>query len=208
MQARVLFLKGNLSSDDLNIDNIEIEIKNVNTQKNSNVIVSNGSYVAAITLDDNDDVVVSIKKNGYAFKSKYISSSDTAYNSPKNLDFVMESIEVGKSFQMESVYFETDSYLINSITKEILHEFSEYLQLNNNLIIEINGFTDNIGNSIDNQILSENRAKSVRDLLLLNGIDAKKLSFNGYGEAHPVSNNNTKYGRKMNRRTEFKVISK
>lgn len=206
--ARVLFLKGNLSSDDLNIDNIEIEIKNVNTQKNSNVIVSNGSYVAAITLDDNDDVVVSIKKNGYAFKSKYISSSDTAYNSPKNLDFVMESIEVGKSFQMESVYFETDSYLINSITKEILHEFSEYLQLNNNLIIEINGFTDNIGNSIDNQILSENRAKSVRDLLLLNGIDAKKLSFNGYGESYPVSNNNTKSGRKMNRRTEFKVISK
>mgnify|MGYP001341611065 CR=1 FL=1 len=92
-------------------------------------------------------------------------------------------------------------------TKEILIEFAKYLKINKNLVIEINGFTDNVGEKVDNQLLSENRSKAVRDLILSEGISEKRVFYNGFGESFPLSSNDTEKGRAMNRRTEFKIIS-
>ena len=63
-----------------------------------------------------------------------------------------------------------------------MSEFSEYLDINSNLIIEIQGFTDNAGSSIDNQLLSEKRANSVLKYLLQLGVDKQRLSSVVYGE--------------------------
>ena len=90
----------------------------------------------------------------------------------------------------------------------MLIEFSRYLEINHTLVIEINGFTDNIGKEKDNQLLSEKRAKVVRDLILMNGISEDRVSYNGFGESSPLSNNDTEKGRSRNRRTEFRIISK
>ena len=87
-----------------------------------------------------------------------------------------------------------------------MKEFAKYLELNT-LIIEINGFTDNIGEKKDNQLLSENRAKTVRDLVVMQGISENRVFYNGYGESFPVSSNDTEIGRGKNRRTEFRIIS-
>ena len=87
-------------------------------------------------------------------------------------------------------------------------EFAKYLKQNKDLIIEINGFTDNIGNKLDNQLLSENRARAVCSLILAQGISASRVSYNGFGENNPVSSNDTEKGRSDNRRTEFKIISR
>jgi outer membrane protein OmpA-like peptidoglycan-associated protein len=78
--------------------------------------------------------------------------------------------------------------------------------LNKTLVIEINGFTDNIGADNDNIFLSENRAKAVYDLIATSGIFASRLSYNGYGEQFPKADNDTEKGRANNRRTEFKII--
>ena len=86
-------------------------------------------------------------------------------------------------------------------------EFAKYLEVNNTLIIEINGFTDNIGDKADNQLLSENRAKAVRNIVLTQGISGERVSYNGFGESFPISSNDTEKGRGKNRRTEFKIIS-
>jgi outer membrane protein OmpA-like peptidoglycan-associated protein len=88
----------------------------------------------------------------------------------------------------------------------VIFEFTAYLKLNNNMKIEINGFTDNIGESIVNQILSENRAKVVYELLIANGLDKERLSYNGYGEQFPRVNNTSISNRAQNRRTEFRII--
>ena len=125
---------------------------------------------------------------------------------PKDLNIELESLEDGKSFTLSNIYFKTNSYQINSIIKEVLIEFSNYLKVNNTLVIEINGFTDNIGDKMDNQLLSKNRAKVVRDLVLSEGIDEKRVLFNGYGEEFPVADNISESGRAINRRTEFRII--
>ena len=205
---RVLFLKGDILGDNINLDNVKLEIKNINTKEKSIISLSSGSYVVAIPVDDDDDVILTIKEEGIAFKSKFISSADTAFTSPKQLSFNLESLEEGSSFKVENIYFDTDSYYINEITKEVLIEFSDFLKLNNKLIIEINGYTDNIGDMLSNEILSKNRAAAVVEIILSQGVERSRVSFNGYGEKKPIADNMSKKGRSKNRRTEFRVLSK
>ena len=184
-----------------------LEIKNVTTQEITTIRVDSGTYVASVTLASGDDVLVTVKKKGLAFISTYISSHDTLFSSPSELDIDMQSLEEGKSFNIDNIYFDNDSYELKYAAKEVVIEFSKYLQINKDLIIEINGFTDDIGDESYNQLLSENRAKAVTDLILMQGVSQQRVFYNGFGESFPVFTNETEKGRGKNRRTEFKVIS-
>ncbi len=206
---RVLFLKGDIYDEQGEIINdIEIEIKNLKTQEIKKIKVNGGNYAAALTLSQYDDVLITIKKKGYAFNSRYISCNDTSFNSPKKLDFEIKNIEEGESFVLDNIYFDLDSYSINEITKKIVFEFAEYLKLNSDLIISIDGYTDDIGEIDYNLKLSENRALAVYNELIKNGIPASRLSYKGYGESKPKNANLNDEQRKINRRTEFFVKKK
>ena len=206
---RVLFLKGDLLDENGQVLNdVELEIKNIKTKEITTIKVDAGTYVSSLTLDEKDDVLITVKKEGFAFNSTYISANDTVFKSPSSLDISMQTLDEGKSFAIEDIYFNNNSYDLKDITKEVLVEFAKYLEINNSLVIEINGFTDNIGDASDNQILSENRSKAVRDLILLQGISESRISYKGFGESSPKSNNNTEKGRAQNRRTEFRIIKK
>jgi outer membrane protein OmpA-like peptidoglycan-associated protein len=69
--------------------------------------------------------------------------------------------------------------------------------------IEIRGHTDNVGNDDANLSLSENRAKSVVNYLIENGITGDRLTSKGFGESQPVTTNETAEGKQQNRRVEF-----
>ncbi|HQP02236.1 MAG TPA: OmpA family protein, partial [Bacteroidia bacterium] len=60
----------------------------------------------------------------------------------------------------------------------------------------------------DNLLLSKNRAKAVYDYLITLGIEATRLSHNGFGQTKPVAPNTTEKGKSLNRRTEFVVLKK
>ena len=204
---RVLFLKGELMDENGQVlEDVELEIKNINTNEVTTVKVEAGTYVSSLTLAKNDDVLITVKKEGFAFHSTYVSAEDTAFASPSALNIELESLEEGKSFTIENIYFEHNSYQINPVARQVLMEFATYLKLNKTLVIEINGFTDNIGTANDNLLLSENRAKAVYDLITASGVSASGLSYNGYGEQFPKADNATEKGRANNRRTEFKII--
>ena len=80
-------------------------------------------YSAAVTLSDDDDVLVTVKRKGYAFNSQYVSSKDTSFSSPSRIDLELKNIEEGKSFLLNNIYFDIDSYDINSVSNEIISEF-------------------------------------------------------------------------------------
>jgi outer membrane protein OmpA-like peptidoglycan-associated protein len=63
-----------------------------------------------------------------------------------------------------------------------------------------------VGDDKSNQLLSENRAKSVYEYLTTNGIVAERLTYKGFGETVPIATNDTEAGRAENRRTEFMVL--
>jgi len=205
---RVLFLNGEVMSEDGSIvDDVSIEIKNLETNEVEVVKVNKGKYVTSLVLSKDDNVLITIKKKGFNFSSKFISSKDSSFNSPSCLNFDLQKLEKDKSFIIDNIYFDNNSYEIKELSASVLSEFSEYLDINSNLIIEIQGFTDNAGSSIHNQLLSEKRANSVLKYLLELGIDKTRLSSAGYGEENPKYSNDSEVGRSKNRRTELKVLS-
>lgn len=72
----------------------------------------------------------------------------------------------------------------------------------------INGYTDNVGPDDVNKSLSERRATNAKQLLQNDGINASRMSTNGYGSANPVMDNTTDEGRQANRRVEFLLYRK
>jgi outer membrane protein OmpA-like peptidoglycan-associated protein len=73
-------------------------------------------------------------------------------------------------------------------------------------VIEIGGHTDNTGDAASNLQLSQQRADSVRDYLVRQGVDSSVLTAKGYGDARPVASNDTEEGKFRNRRIEFNVV--
>lgn len=206
---KVLFLKGNLTDNEGNLlEDVELELQNIRTNKKQEIFVEKGSYVTSFTLEDDDDVLLTIKKDGFAFNSRYISSKDSSFFSPSNLDFKLETIENGKSFRLNNIYFETNSSEINDVTKYILTAFSNYLQDNIGLRVAIHGHTDNIGREVDNLKLSNERAYEVYSFITSQGVSKDRLSYKGFGENIPIQSNSNKEGRSQNRRTEFLILAK
>ena len=206
---RVFFLKGDVLDIGGNIINdLEIEIKNIRTKEVQKVKVNNGNYAGSLTLGKKDDVLITIKKEGYAFNSKYVSHFDSSFISPQKVDFLLNEIVEGQSFVLNNIYFDLDSYEINKVTSLIVMEFADYLKINKSLMISINGFTDDIGETSYNQKLSEKRAFAVYNELIKNGVEAKRLRYQGFGESQPKNNNSNEEERKLNRRTEFFIVKK
>ncbi|MFV0447244.1 MAG: OmpA family protein [Vibrio sp.] len=96
------------------------------------------------------------------------------------------------------------SELINTFELDLLVE-----QLKNypDDIIEIVGHTDNVGTESYNTKLSLERAQSVANYIVDQGIDAKRLSIDGRGASEPVASNDTSEGRAANRRVEIRLDS-
>ena len=120
----------------------------------------------------------------------------------------IKPIEVGEAYRINDINFATNSFEITPRIVLVLNEFIDFLKINDNLKITINGYTDNVGEPQKNLALSENRAKAVMNYLIEKGINKDRLSSIGYGEKNPIADNNSEKARRTNRRTEFKIISK
>jgi outer membrane protein OmpA-like peptidoglycan-associated protein len=78
------------------------------------------------------------------------------------------------------------------------------LKYDKNIYLEIQGFTDNVGTSEYNLLLSEKRAKNVRDYLILKGLESERVKSVGFGNTKPLSTSN----KELNRRVEFVLYKK
>ncbi len=206
---RVLFVSGALRDENNQvISDAKVEIKNTRTREVTTVEVDSltGKYVAVVAFDE--DHILTVKQPGKAFTSQYFSAADSSIGKPIKMDLKVEDIKVGKPYKLNNIYFKTSSSLLNPETIIIIEELTKFLQENKTVSIAIHGHTDNAGNAADNLKLSADRAKMVFDLLVLNGIDASRLSYKGFGATKPIASNLTDKGKALNRRTEFMVTGK
>jgi outer membrane protein OmpA-like peptidoglycan-associated protein len=75
--------------------------------------------------------------------------------------------------------------------------------------IEVSGHTDAMGKDSDNQQLSDDRARAVKEYVVtIGGVDAGRITARGYGETRPLATNDTDEGRAKNRRVEFTILEK
>ena len=102
-----------------------------------------------------------------------------------------------------SVTFDTNSYAVKPSFVGVLGQVAQTLNQNPEVIAQVVGHTDSTGNPSYNQTLSVNRAQSVVNTLVQDGVAAPRLSAQGMGANQPIADNNTEAGRAANRRVEI-----
>jgi len=111
----------------------------------------------------------------------------------------------GLIVSMSDVLFDTGKYSLKPGAREKLAKVAGILLAYPGLNIEVGGYTDNVGGDDMNQKLSENRAGSVRDYLVQEGVTTNSVTARGFGNTLPVASNDNSAGRQQNRRVELLV---
>ena len=124
------------------------------------------------------------------------------------VDIPLQPIEAGESIVLKNIFFATGSAELEAISQTELEKLLEFLNKNPSLKIEISGHTDDVGNEQLNLKLSQARAEAVKSYLVEKGIVPDRLTAKGYGKSKPIAPNTSDATRKLNRRTEFTVLSK
>jgi len=115
-------------------------------------------------------------------------------------------VKINVPIVLEGITFETGKWDITPESAVVLKGALKTMETYSDIIVEIAGYTDDVGSNSSNQILSQKRADSVRSWLISKGIEPDRLIARGYGEDFPRVPNNSPENRRMNRRIEFKRI--
>lgn len=208
--AALTILKG-VITDALTTKPLEATIELIDNQKNEIVasFTSNsasGKYLVSLPAGKNYGIAV--KKEGYLFHSENFDIPVTAAFQEVTKDIALKNVSVGTKIILKNIFFDFDKATLRPESTNELERLTKLLNDVPTLKIEISGHTDSKGAADYNQKLSQNRAKAVVDYLVKAGIGTDRLTFAGYGKDQPIATNDTDDGRQLNRRTEFKIISK
>ena len=145
---------------------------------------------------------VTISPQGYAFYSSQLDlskgeRSKTVELQPLKKDVTIEIPNI--TFELNSADLKVESY------KE-LDKVIDLMNKNPQIKVEISAHTDDLGSEAYNMKLSQRRAKSVVDYLLMHDIPQDRLIAKGYGETQPLVPNTSDENRAKNRRVELKII--
>lgn len=194
-----------------------VEVTNTVTKEKTQAITdsTSGKFMIAVKADAVDDILVTVKKDEYAFSSKIINTKEviaqiksTDNSAPKPIKIEVDEAKAGSSFVINNLSYNTNSADLKKESYIILESFIEYLKDNPSINIEIQGHTDNVGDAVSNQALSVNRAYTVKAFIEEKGIDGKRVTAKGYGSTKPIADNTSEEGRVKNRRTEFLITQK
>ncbi len=111
----------------------------------------------------------------------------------------------GLIVNMSDVLFDTGKFTLKPGAREKLAKISGIVLAHPGLTLQVEGHTDSVGSDEYNQTLSEQRASSVRDYLVGQGISSTTITARGFGETQPVATNDNAAGRQQNRRVEMIV---
>ncbi|QTN39512.1 PD40 domain-containing protein [Cryomorphaceae bacterium] len=205
---KVVLLRGNLSDEFSEpVREARIEIKNLETKEIQTFKTdADGRYAAVVRRPADEDLIMTVKKEGYAFQSELL-ASDEKLEEIEEVNMDIKPIEVGGTYEIKDITFATSSFELGHRSRLIVDEFAEFLKENPTVHVSIEGHTDNVGNSSDNMVLSKNRAEAVYLELIEQGIPAVRLDYKGFGSTRPVADNNSENGRAQNRRTVFRILN-
>jgi outer membrane protein OmpA-like peptidoglycan-associated protein len=125
----------------------------------------------------------------------------------EQLNLILETRDSARGLivNMSDVLFDSGKFTLRPGAREKLAKLSGIVLAYPSLQLAVEGHTDNVGSNEYNMNLSENRANSVRDYLIQQGIIASSVRARGFGESQPVASNDTAAGRQQNRRVELIV---
>lgn len=124
-------------------------------------------------------------------------------------DLYLTPLEAGEVVMINNIFFDFDKYDLRKESFPELNRIVKLLKASPTMKIEVSANTDSIGTEKYNESLSQKRAASVANYLLAqSGIDKSRITLIAYGETKPAASNATAKGRQLNRRVQFKILSK
>jgi len=208
------------------IPNATVDFKDVSFkwQHFSVTTDENGYYEQALIPEV--ELFLKAHKDKYFADKAIISNIGEVESKVYEQDFILSKIPEGEMV-IEGIEYDFNKATLRPKSKEILDNVVKFLELNDNISIEIRAHTDQRGSDTYNLDLSERRAKSVYDYLIANGIDKTRLISKGYGESTPVeivvdgtmekmtaeyiralkTEEERELAHQRNRRTAFKVLN-
>ncbi len=122
------------------------------------------------------------------------------------MDFIKGGAKGDGRFRFKNLNFASGSSVIDGASGLEVDNIAAIMKAYGDVKVKIEGYTDSRGNADSNLTLSQARADAVRDRLLATGIDAARMSTEGFGAANPIADNETAEGRAENRRIEVVLV--
>jgi outer membrane protein OmpA-like peptidoglycan-associated protein len=105
------------------------------------------------------------------------------------------------------ILFNTNSYELRPQSKSDIEALANTLKKYGDTNVIVEGHTDNSGTDAINQPLSENRARSVANYTIAQGVETSRVATQGFGSTKPVADNSTEAGKQANRRVEIAIFA-
>lgn len=143
---------------------------------------------------------------GY-YMDKQEAKTREALQSVEGVKIERDGNNLNVSFRSDN-QFKVGSSLLQGEAQNDLNRFAAVVKEFDKTNVTMIGHTDSVGSESANQKLSEERAAAVRNLMVARGVASERVTTLGLGEGQPVADNNTDYGRQLNRRIEIVVVPK
>lgn len=207
-------IKGSIIDKNTNnpiYSNIKIENANngkqiAESQSDSITGEFNLDYKATI----NEDYYLITESKNYFFSETLISSISKNDTVSSDLDIKVSKLKKNENLKLHNLNFYGDSYEYLPTAIPSLNRLLSLMQNNSTLKILIEGHTNGCPGGIEySQMLSENRAKTIKDFLIKNGINKQRLVSKGFNCSkmlYPNMETNSELEKMMNRRVEILVL--
>ncbi len=169
-------------------------------------VATDGSFEIQVPKGESYQLLA--RKPGYQSQRKTVSfKRSDQYFKAQHVNLALKPLEAGEKIDLNTIYFKKSTAVILPQSFPELQYLGEVLEENNQLIISIEGHTDNQGGIKELKTLSEKRAKVIKNFLVRKkGILPNRIKIAGFGPSVPLNNNATETQRKKNRRVEIKVV--
>lgn len=197
------------------LSNADVQIlNNLGEELGKTVSDENGMFDLTINCVSEKLTAIAVKTDFKEGKIIFVAENDMTII---NLDLVPSKMMIGmgddlaKSLEIPMIYFDFDKDLIRKDAKKEIEKVLKYMSDYPEIKLNIRSHTDSRGDDGYNLALSERRAQSTKEYLISKGIDASRLSANGYGENQLINDcsNESDCSRlkhELNRRTEFIIM--
>ena len=147
--------------------------------------------------------------NSGTIKSGTISSGQKSFSPVLLKELIPGKVYVGQKIRLDHLYFKADSVNLMSDSYQVLDELAAYLKEYPKTVIEIGGHTNTVPPEDYCIHLSTQRAKSVQEYLITQGVPANRLQYKGYGKSDPIIayDKYNKDARLKNQRVEIKILA-
>ncbi len=186
----------------------KILYEDLNTRKNAGLARSeNGVGSYKIVLPRGTHYGFYAEAKGYLSVNESLDIPDTESEYLEiEKDLYLVPIEIGQSIRANNVLFQQSTAILLTTSYSELDRLVQIMKDNPNIMIELSGHTDNVGDANKNLELSLKRVEVVKKYLVQEGIKDTRIVLKAYGGIRPIASNATEETRKQNRRVEFTII--